>query len=256
MMQSETQYAPGFYPYIRKLKPRIGGRNNLGVGEDTNGNEYVLKRGPLLCVAEFVGASLCAAAEIPCCSPTIVCMHNMDGVMEHLYGAVLEPNLIQFDRRSILAWGKVVPDLRDQSMFSSTLAVDLSIGNDDRHADNWLVQQDALNDKHKLISIDFSNSWPACHPPHHPLRHPSANTMSIVKHWRYMGISFAKGRFHQACAKISSLDDSWLQSKLAPMVGVWLSEADCDELTGWWRKSWKSQVIDTIYCLETDGDWQ
>lgn len=258
MLTTASDLVPGMYPYIRKLKPKIGGKNNLGVGVDTDGREYVLKRGRLLCVAEFVGSSLCGVVGAPCCSPAIVCMPTMGGGLEYLYGSVIEDGLLAFDRTSIKAWSAVVPTLEDAGAFSSILAVDLAIGNDDRHADNWLVKikSSAPTLTTSLVSIDFSNSWPVCRPPHHPRRQPSINTMHIVKHWHLMGITFAHSGFRRACAKIGGLNETWLLSILNPMVGIWLSEAERDELGTWWRAHWRSQVIDTIHSLESDGDWQ
>lgn len=259
MLITASHHVPGMYPYIRKLKPKIGGKNNLGVGVDTDGREYVLKRGRLLCVAEFVGASLCGVVGTPSSAPAIVCMTNMAGNIEYLYGSEIEPGLLSFDRTSVKAWSSVVPTLADPSAFSSVLAVDLAIGNDDRHADNWLVKASAAPPAPQttsLVSIDFSNSWPVCRPPHHPRRQPSKNTMHIVKHWDRMGITFAGGVFRQACAKIGGLNETWLSSILDPMVGIWLTDAETDELETWWGNHWKSQVIDTIYALESDGDWQ
>ena len=258
MLTTASNYVPGIYPYIRKLKPKIGGKNNLGVGVDTEGREYVLKRGRLLCVAEFVGASLCGAIGAPCCSPAIVSMRNMAGGIEYLYGSVIEDGLLSFDRTSIKAWGAVVPTLANASIFSTMLAVDLAIGNDDRHADNWLVKINGTTPtmSTRLVSIDFSNSWPVCQPPHHPRRQPSINTMHIVKHWHLMGITFEHDQFRKACAKMGGLNETWLLSILDPMVGIWLTEMERDELGAWWRGHWKSQAIDTIYSLESDGDWQ
>ena len=250
-------HIPGTYPIIRQLKPKLGGANNLGVGVDTQGNEYVLKTGDRLCVAEFIGAALCKVVGIPHCIPNIVCRHTIDGKLEYLFASSIEKGLHFFDQNSIIEWYGVSAQLRDQNIFSVVLALDLAIGNDDRHPTNWLVRAPtAVQAEHELLAMDFSNSWPLCHPPHHPRQQPSINTLSVTKHWENMGIMFTLDTFRKTCATISCLDDRWLYSVLNPMVNIWLTSDTQHTLCQWWSQNWQSQVIEVIHSLETDGDWQ
>lgn len=248
---------PGVYPEIKSLKPKIGGNNNLGVGVDTVGKEYVLKLEELG-TAEFVGAALCASMKIPHCTPTIVCLTDVFGNKRHLFGSAVESGLLRFNMRDISEWSAVVAELSDVEMFTVMLALDLCLGNDDRHSENWLVKgKDAANHrpKHELLAMDFSNSWPTFHPPHHPRIHPSPNTWNLTRHWPLIGIPFDEHGFKAACAKIALLDQTWLKTVLDPMVGIWITAVRADELCVWWQDNWRSQVTEVIYSLEPDGEW-
>lgn len=258
MLSSSSGSLPGIYPEIVNLKPKLGGINNLGVGVDSNGNEYVVKIGKNACVAEFIGAAICAELAIPHCKPTIVCKTNLFGQRQHLFGSILEPAVHKFDMTSPVEWTSVVSEMKDTAAFSSVLAVDLCLGNDDRHAGNWIVRKKDLAQSrphHQLLAMDFGNGWPFAHPPHGPLKHPSPHTRDILRHWPAMGIVFDETGFHAACAKITALDRAWLKSVLVPMVGIWLTDIERDTWCDWWQDYLKSQVINVIYSLEPDGEW-
>jgi hypothetical protein len=258
MLSHTSALLPGIYPEIINLKPKIGGNNNLGVGVDSNGKEYVLKTGNSVCVAEFIGAAVCAALAIPHCTPTIVCRTDLFGRRQHLFGSAIEPEVHRFDMASPLEWAGVTAEMCDTTMFSLVLAVDLCIGNDDRHAGNWIVRTKGPANgmpHHQLMAMDFSNSWPTAHPPHRPRAHPSRNTWHILRYWPAMGIAFDELGFRAACAKITLLDGAWLKAVLDPMVTIWLTTDQRDLLCDWWQHHLKDQVIDVIYSLEPDGEW-
>lgn len=258
MLATTSELIPGLYPKITKMKPRIGGNFNLGVGIDSDGIEYVLKRGDMRCVAEFVGTAVCAALAMPHCKPRVVCRDDIDGNTEYLFGSVVEAGLLKFDRTSIVEWHTVVATLCDASLFTVALASALCLGNDDHHADNWLVRDmDPANGIlcHSLVPMDFGNAWPACNPAHHPMRHPSPNTWEITRHWRAMGITFDQALFRSTCARMQILDRHWLQAVLTPLVGIWLTAEKHDALCDWWQQHWRDQVVSAVYSLEPDGDW-
>jgi hypothetical protein len=248
----------GVYPEIKTIKPRIGGVNNLGVGVDFQGNEYVLKEGNNVCVAEFVGAALCAAAALPHCKPTIVCRTDLLGKRQHLFGSAIEPVVLRFDMANISDWSMVVAELGNTAMFTVMLALDLCIGNDDRHAANWIVKEKDPTSgraRHQLMAMDFSNAWPTTHPPHPPRAQPSRNTWNITRYWPQIGIPFDEKGFRVACAKIALLDSSWLKEVLDPMINIWLTTIDRDTFCDWWQTHWRTQVTEVIYSLEPDGEW-
>lgn len=258
MLPTASLPLPGLYPMITKIKPRIGGRNNIGVGVDTHQVEYVLKTGNLICVAELIGAALCAALKVPHCRGAIVTRQRMDGSLQYLFGSIIEPDVHRFDQSSIEAWKDVVAELRNTALFTIMLAVDLAIGNDDRHAANWIVRRKAEQvgrARNELLAMDFSNAWPLAHPPYPPREQPSSNTWDITQHWPDMGIEFESCLFRSTCAKISALDQDWLNTVLDPLVGIWLTPMERDNLCAWWDKHWRQQVIDVIHSLEPDGAW-
>lgn len=258
MHPAASSLLPGIYPVITKIKPRIGGNNNLGVGVDSLGREYVLKHGRPIGVAEFIGAAVCSELDVPHCRTAIVTAPQWDGSMQYLFGSVIEADLHKFDQTSIDEWREVVDQLHDPIMFTVMLAVDLCLGNDDRHANNWIVKSknpDTGADCLKLLAMDFSNAWPAVHPPHHPMRHPSNNTWVITRHWAAIGVAFEAQAFRTTCARIAGLDLAWLQNVLDPLVNIWLTLHERDTLCQWWQSHWRRQVIDAIYSLEPDGEW-
>ncbi len=247
----------GVYPHIVNLKPRLGGANNLGCGVDSMGVEYVLKL-PQFGPAEFVGAALSRELGVPFCRPAIVTANRLDGSVGHLFGSIVEPDVLKFDMKSFVAWQAVLGEMDNPHTFTDVLVADLALGNDDRHQDNWIVREknaSAGRPKHTLLSVDYSNSWPLFHPAQKPTAHTSPNTWHFTRYWPVIGIPYGQSQFRAACAKISSLDDVWLRQELDALVGVWLTDSQRDLYCQWWRDHWKGQVVDVINSLEPDGDW-
>ncbi len=259
-MGTETQLIPGVYPEIIKVLPKIGGNNNLGVGVDLSGNQYVLKEQPMGCVAEFVGAAVCRELGLKHPVPNIVKLTNMFGQSNYLFGSAMETDLHRMDFRAPADWRDLVPQLETVAVFSTVLAVDLALGNDDRHQDNWLVKA-ALPEQSKphpeMIVMDFFNSWPWANPPHPPLKHPSINTWAIVRrNWPVYGIDFDRATYRATCSRISHLSQAWLEKVLEPMLGIWFDQAQFTAMQQWWGSHWKDHMNNVVACLECDGDWQ
>lgn len=259
-MGTETQLIPGVYPEIIKVLPKIGGNNNLGVGEDLSGNQYVLKDHPGVCVAEFVGAAVCRELGLKHPVPNIVKRTSMFGQEEHLFGSSMVTGLLPMDFRSVADWRNLVPQLESVALFSAVLAVDLALGNDDRHQDNWLVKaaQPQEGRPHpEMITMDFSNAWPCINPPYHPLRHDSPNTWNLAgRHWRTLGIDFDRATYRATCSRISHLTPAWLAQVLEPMLGIWFDQAQFTAMQQWWGSHCKDHMNNVVACLECDGDWQ
>jgi hypothetical protein len=250
-----TPLLPGIYPRIVKRHGHLGGRDNLGVGEDEQGVRYLMKSGALVGVAEFVGAAVCAATGIRRCQPAIVELPKLTG-SELVFGSVWLDPVHQFEPTNLAQWRAVCARLGNAVMFSATLAVDLALGNDDRHAANWLVRPRATTAPElELVALDFSRAWPVCHPPHAPHQHPSNNTWGLCRHWVAMGVIFDRDAFYTTCATIGRLDAQWLLTILQPLQNVWLTSAEVQHLCHWWGKKWNAQVIDTIQSLQPDGTW-
>ena len=259
-MGTESQFIPGVYPEIVKLLPKIGGNNNLGVGVDLSGKEYVLKEHPMVGVAEFVGAAVCSELGLQHPVPNIVKHTNIFGQSEFLFGSAMETGLLPMDFRSPAEWRNLVPQLESVAVFSVVLAVDLALGNDARHQDNWLVkaaQPAEGRPYHEMITMDFSNAWPCATPPHHPLRHPSPNTWIIAgRNWPAYGIEFDRATYRATCSRIANLSQDWLTKVLEPMLGIWFDETQLATMQQWWTVHWKDHMLNVVACLECDGDWQ
>lgn len=254
-LPASTSPLPGIYPLIISRDPlqMRSGRDNLGMGYTQHGEQFLLKPGNLLGVAEFVGARVSDACGIPSCQPTIVTIEGING-LEHVFGSRIESGVHQFNQTSPLQWQLIMQACLNPGAFSAMLAVDLILGNDDRHWNNWLVQQ-ATNTAgaqgFRLRALDFSRSWPVRNPAQHPLRHAHNNTWEATKNWALLGVTFDWQAFHSACATISRLPAKWLShSVLDPLVGVFLTPSQAASLCQWWASSLQTQVIEAIDSLE------
>lgn len=256
-MPGHTLPLPGAYPHIITSKPALKGKDNLGMGYTQHGEQFLLKPGGSVGVAEFVGASMCEACGIPACVPTVVTIERL-GEAKLIFGSRIESGMYEFNQSSALEWRKVTAVCLNPSAFSALLAIDLALGNDDRHWDNWLVQK-AVNsygaDCLRLRAMDFSRSWPVNHPAQHPFHHQSTNTWESMSDWEVLGVRFEQHIFHQTCAKIGTLNARWLRERvLQQLSGIFLTPAQIDQYCQWWSQHWQAQVIDAIDSLE-NGVW-
>jgi len=254
-MPGHTFPLPGAYPHIINNKPalKVKGRDNLGMGYTQHGEQFLLKEGGLVGIAEFVAAKMCEACGLPVCTPTVVTIERF-GQITYIFGSRIEAGLRLFDQSSVLEWQKVTSTCLNPSAFSALFAMDLALGNDDRHWDNWLVQ-DAMdaqgNPCLRLRAVDFSRGWPLRHPAQHPLHHISQNTWDAFKDWGMLGVQFDQSVFSQTCAKIQSLDAHWLRDRvLGQLTGIFLTSAQADQYCQWWSQHWRAQVDDAIDSLE------
>lgn len=255
MLGTTTDPLPGIYPLITHRDPlqKRSGVDNLGMGYTEHGEQFMLKPGGRVGAAEFIGARVADACGLPACQPTIVTIETLGG-QQHVFGSRIEAGVHSFDQSSPIAWQAVLKDCHNTSAFSALLAVDLVLGNDDRHWNNWLVQ--AIQDKtgkngYRLRAMDFSRSWPTLHPAQHPLHHAHPNTWSATRDWSLLGASFDQGVFHATCAKIATLPARWLRrTVLADLTGVFLTVAEVDSYCLWWENHLSAQVVETIHSLE------
>lgn len=252
---ASSLFLPGIYPLITSRDPfqTLTGKDNLGMGYTEHGEQYLLKPGGMLGVAEFVGARISEACGIPACQPTIVTIQGINGP-EHVFGSRIESGVHKFDQSNPRQWQSIMNLCHNRRAFSAMLAIDLTLGNDDRHWRNWLVQATTNRDGVQgfgLRALDFSRAWPRRHPAQHPLRHQATATWNATRNWELLGVTFDWIAFHSACATISTLPATWLsRSVLTPLTGVFLTSPQADALCQWWASSLQTQVIEAIYSLE------
>lgn len=217
----------------------------------------MLKPGGRIGAAEFIGARISDACGLPACQPTIVTIEALSG-QQQVFGSRIEAGVHKFDQSSPIDWQSVLKDCHNASAFSALLAIDLVLGNDDRHWNNWLVQEmpnAAGKTGFRLRAMDFSRSWPTRHPAQHPLRHASPNTWNATRDWPLLGAQFDEKIFHATCARIASLPTKWLRrSVLTEIAGVFLTTTEVDSYCSWWDHHLQAQVIETIHSLE-HGVW-
>ena len=253
----QNEFLAGLYPLIVKLDPPQLGCDNLGFGFTQHGEQFLVKEGGRLGVAEFIGAKLCEACGVPACQPTVVSIDRL-GSQRNVFGSRIESGTHQFDQTDVSEWRKVNEKCMNVTAFSAVFAIDLILGNDDRHWNNWIVQTmtNSLGEEcYRLRALDFSRSWPTCHPAQHPLKHSSPHTWGATKNWDMLGVKFDLKVFHETCAMVSLLPASWLRSTvLNQLEGVFISVEDANKFSDWWDTHLKVQVVEAINSLE-NGVW-
>lgn len=247
-------HLPGIYPHIVTITPAIKsqGQDYIGLGYTQHDEQFVLKPGGMIGAAEFIGAALCQVVGIPFCQPTIVTIERL-GAKQAVFGSRMELGIVKFNQTDIASWQTIACNCSNLSAFSALLAIDLALGNDDRHWNNWMVQAGktaAGTDTFRLRALDFSRAWPVDHPPQHPLRHRSQNTWQSPRDWDLLGVPFVQSVFYDACMLIGALPTNWLRGVLSQLADIYLKNEDVDLLCQWWDSHWREQVIDTIDALE------
>lgn len=255
MLTASSSTIPGLYPLITKYDPaqKRTGKDNLGMGYTQHGEKFLLKNGGRLGAAEFVGAKICDACGIPACQPTVVTLETIDGVND-IFGSRVESGTHSFNQESVAEWKAVLDDCINSSAFSAVLAVDLVLGNDDRHWNNWLVQKTQSEtglDAYRLRAMDFSRGWPVRHPSQHPNKHAGKNTWNACKEWGLLGVDFDAAVFYDTCATIRRLSHKWLRTAaLHPVKGIFLDSTEVNDLCSWWENHLEQQVIACIESME------
>ncbi len=252
-----TTPIPGIYPLITDINPPQSGADNIGMGFTQHKEQFLLKPGSRIGTAEFIGARVCDAVGIPACQPNIVTIERF-GNQEDVFGSRIESGTHQFDQTNSAQWRHILANCINADAFSALLAVDLILGNDDRHWNNWLVQTAQTPQGvtgYRLRAMDFSRSWPTIHPAQHPARHRSPNTWAATKDWPLLGVTFNQQVFFSTCAKIRNLTPAWLRGQvLQQILGVFVSSTDVDLYCQWWEHHLQTQVIEAIHTLEY-GVW-
>jgi hypothetical protein len=244
---------PGLYPLIIHINPPQVGCDNMGMGFTQHNEQFLLKAGNSIGVAEYIGAKVCDAIGVPACQPNIVTINHL-GVQRDVFGSRIESGAHKFDQCSVAGWQEVLANCSNADAFSALLAVDLALGNDDRHWNNWLVQEAQTpmgTTMYRLRAMDFSRSWPTRHPAQHPLKHVSAHTWNSIRHWKLLGVTFNEQAFFEACVTIRGLPVRWLRDQvLKPISGIFISPASIDVCCQWWEHHLRQQVVEAIYSLE------
>lgn len=254
-MTTNAQIA-GIYPQIIHRNPNQtgNGKDNLGMGYTQHGEQFMLKTGGTVGVAEFVGARVADACGIPACQPTVVTIEDLNGA-RNVFGSRIESGRIEFNQTDVASWRTIMGACANPQVFSAMLAVDLVLGNDDRHWNNWIVQE--VKDltgtpRTRLRTLDFSRSWPVRHPAQHPLHHRDPNTWTSTKDWGLLGIQFDLPVFYETCSRIGRLNAAWLYSAaMQPITGVFVSASEASTFCQWWDRCLQDQVILTIQAMET-----
>lgn len=235
-------------PVIMKMRPAIGGEDNVGIGITLHGEEYLLKQDPYTCIAEFVGAAVCRAVGIPATEPCVV----------HLNGAPVFGSRLEAGVNAISDWFSLQSLLRkchNINAFSAVLAVDLALGNKDRHWANWLYQT-RHDGSITLRAVDFSRAWPTCHPPGKPdTVAASENTRIAWTNWPHLGIQPDEKSAKDVTRTLATLGGNWLDSLFNNLPVEWKVACDSPALSQWWASQWEQHVLHVDDFIES-GAWK
>ena len=234
-------------PAIVKYLPRLSGQDNQGIGLTRHGERYLLKTDPGICVAEFVGAMLCQACEVPMASPQVVEFRG-----RKIFGSRLESGVELPGDVSQLH--NQIGMCANATIFSAVLAIDLAVGNDDRHWHNWLPQPQP-NGEIFLRAVDFSRAWPTQHPPLSFDSIRGENTERVWRQWEALGVKYDRDSAIDACARLGRLDASWLGMIFEQLPAEWMETVAGNDLVTWWRLGW-DQRIDAVSNFLEQGAWK
>lgn len=235
-------------PVIIKMRPALGGVDNAGIGETQFGERFLLKLDPSACLAEFVGAAVCRAVGIPATEPCVV---QFDG--QAVFGSRLESGVTQVTNIPELI--NVLARCDNPNAFSAVLAVDLALGNPDRHWANWLYQERSDGSSVMLRAVDFSRSWPVSHPPLHVNALKGENTYQAWCLWPTLGIQLDQASATGVCNGLQRLDDKWLSNVFNQLPLEWKIACDAPFLCEWWKTGWTDRVTETMGFVAA-GAWQ
>ena len=233
-------------PAIEKFLPRQSGQDNEGVGYTRHGERYLLKTAADVCVAEVLGSILCRACGIPVPEQVIV---DFRGRL--IFGSRLESGVYLPKNNNDLMY--MVEKCGNSTIFSAVLAIDLALGNNDRHWHNWLPQEQD-DGRILLRAVDFSRAWPTTHPvrPCESMR--GSNTHLVWKEWKPLGVIFDPKSAFDVCDKIEGLSDIWLSDIFSQLPVEWMVSASGPELCQWWKVYWPDKVEEVRKFLKS-GAW-
>ncbi|MEM8511150.1 hypothetical protein RCH14_000441 [Massilia sp. MP_M2] len=227
--------------------PRLSGQDNEGIGVTRHGERYLLKTTPDICVAEFIGAMLCQACDVPMATPQVVDFKGRKVFGSRLESGVELPNdFTQLQSQIGLC--------ANSSIFSAVLAIDLAIGNDDRHWHNWLPQPQQSGEIF-LRAVDFSRAWPTRHPPLGFDQIGRENTGLVWREWDSLGVKYDSDSAIDACSRLRRLDASWLGMIFEQLPAEWMVTVSGHDLLDWWRTGWGPRVGAVSNFLE-QGAWK
>lgn len=190
---------------------------------------------------------LCLACEVPIASPTVVAFKK-----RKVFGSRLESGVELPETQSELK--SQVAACANPTIFSAVLAIDLAVGNYDRHWHNWLPQPQAGGAIY-LRAVDFSRAWPTIHPPLSFDRIGGQNTGAVWREWASLGIQYDERSALDACDSLMQLESAWLGKIFEQLPVEWMVSVSGPELINWWSQNWRSRVKAVSTFLEK-GAWR
>lgn len=139
-----------------------------------------------------------------------------------------------------------------QQVLSSVYAIDLFLGNDDRHMDNFLVEIDKSG-ANRIRIIDFSEAAALIEPNRRKnVPSVSCNTVQVGRRLRKL-YGFSSDAARLALSRLSALSAEKLWGVLDGMPADWLPPDVRKEIRSWWSSAARTSHIEFILKGLTDG---
>jgi len=137
-----------------------------------------------------------------------------------------------------------LPIVEARSVLSSIYAVDLFLGNGDRHSDNFIIEPDGASPRIRVI--DFSEAEAFIGPASRTtLPHPNSSTVTVGRTLR--GIyGFSTIAAELALDRLDAVTPHRLKDILDGMPDDWLLQALRDDLAAWWASSARANRITIV----------
>lgn len=209
----------------------------------TDGHDFAAKwehEGAGLPASEWLGHKLTQACRIA--TPFTAVLHHggLHGFGSRIEGAVSSfKNLAPPERMAVLA------DCA-QAM-CGTLALDIFIGNEDRHLNNWLFRRN-LAGQWAPLCIDFSRALFRRGFPADPWPLPACNTTSTVALLKSMGRWDGPHAVFVA-EQLQRITPAVLQHWLQDCPQQWLDQAQRTTLSAWWASPAYHARLQATYAL-------
>jgi hypothetical protein len=228
------------------------------LGED--GNYYIVKTGPdaqLVCATEWVCNSIADSLNLPVASPKIV--QTPDGTL--LYGTrEIAPRLPEIEAVRVL-FGQAGNDVftpEIANVLSSTYALDLVVGNIDRHQDNFIISLEAAKGGGQRVGhvalIDFGCS-DILHDSKGAVPFPPlSNTVRVGRQIR-VAHGFANSAANTLLSRLKDGRKFLVDRALFGMPGEWLPREKRESFASWMMSSQFDNRLNAIGAGLSDGTY-
>lgn len=224
---------------IRRIEPnRQRSADSPGIGVAVSGQRYVLKcalgpRHPWLPASEWICHALALTVQLAV--PAWAVCVLPDG--SECFGSRMEGAVVGQQYLPVPAPAITVDN---PEAVSRSLVLDLFVGNDDRHAGNWMVTE--TGGVLLLRPIDYSRAllwcWPPTLPPW-PAHCHSQNYYQLAASLGVLDKAVAKATL----AQLSQLPKSHWRSIVESVPDAWLPQALRTELVNWWfSPMWHARI--------------
>lgn len=221
---------------IKRIEPNpTPSADSPGIGVARSHQRYVLKiateQHPLLPATEWLCHSLAFAVDLP--MPHWCVCELPTGA--HCFGSRMEGAVLATQVHPVNLGAYVNPEVMGR-----TFALDMFVGNDDRHPGNWLVTE--TGGVKILRPIDFSRAmlwrWPLAIPPW-----PVASNSQ--RYW-HLAATLQACQNEDVLAVVKALDSLsqavW-RSIVESVPSEWLADDVRRELVDWWGSTaWRSRL--------------